>query len=404
MKSLPNDSIGISDLLDWRECPQRMEYGMRRHVTLSDGKRDEPPGHTNWTNAYGSAIHDAIHLVEEGEGLDSAIERVWKIYGGYLDPEELGMLREDLHAYRRDSPMGMEIVAAERDVRVPLMIHNGVQIYFRFKIDALYRRKDNHTVFYQRDYKSSKHRRSQSDVDKDLQMWAYNWGIYELYPECASLIQSYEQLRFGNLTTSKNAEQRKQMRAWLEETVKAVLEDEKHEPKQNEWCPWCPLVATCDQSIRASRFWRGRLAVLAPLTKEGRKTRVAFADEGDDLEHMIQSVLPDLIQSRKHMQAVEKALKELIEELPNDERERLGWRLKDRTEKEIDPLGLRLLHEALGDVFYEAVSLSKSAAETVVGKPKKGEEPTPEQKLLADVQLERTGASMLVQVTNAPDA
>ena len=304
------NAIGISDLLDWRECPARMEDGMQRHLG------NETPGRTNWTNAYGSAIHDAIHLVEtEQLSNDEAVERVWPTYGSYLNPEELAMLKEDMDAYRGDTPLGMELVAAEVDVKVPLFIYSGEQIYFRFKIDALYRRADNPTVFYQRDYKSSKHRKTQTEVNEDLQQWAYNFGIFSLYPECVSLIQSYEQLRFGNLTTSKTPAQRAQIKEWLIKTARAVIGDDKMAPKQNEWCPWCPLVVTCDQSVRATRYWKGRLQVLAPLGKEGRATRVRFLEEGDDLEHMMKDVLPPMIQTRKHLEAVEKALKALIEEL-----------------------------------------------------------------------------------------
>lgn len=398
MWPLPKDSIGISDLLDWRECPQRMEYGMRRHVILPDGTSDEPPGHTNWTNAYGSAIHDAIHVVETtGCSNQEAVEAVWPKYATYLSPDELAMLKEDMDKYRRDCPLGMEIVAAEVDARVPLLIHQGVQVYFRFKIDALYRRIDDHTVFYQRDYKSSKHRKSQKEVDEDLQMWAYNFGLFELYPECSSLLQSYEQLRFGNNLTSKNEEQRKQVREWLELTVLAVIGDDAHEPKQNDWCPWCPLVATCDQTKRASRFWKGKMAELAPMTKEGRKTKITFLDEGDDLDYMMREVLPQMIRTRKHLEAAEKALKEVIEAMPNEDREALGWRLADRKTKVTSPEGLRMIHEYLGDSFYEVISLVKSNVENVVGKPKKGEPLSPGLKIIRDVELETVGSTMLVQ-------
>lgn len=398
MWPLPDNSIGISDLLDWRECPQRMEYGMRRHVTLPDGTKDEPPGHTNWTNAYGSAIHDCIHEVETtGCTNEEAVDRAWPRYATYLAPDELALLKEDMDAYRGDTPLGMELVAAEVDARVPLLVHEGVQVFFRFKIDALYRRVDDHTVFFQRDYKSSKHRRSQADVDKDLQQWAYNFGVHELYPECSSLLQSYEQLRFGNLLTSKSPHQRKQMREWLERTALAMIADTKHEPKINEWCPWCPLVLTCNQTERATRYWHGRLAVLAPLTKEGRKTKVEFADEGDDLERMMREVLPQMIRTRKHLEAAEKGLKELIEAMPNEDRERLGWRLSERKVKITDPEGLRMIHEALGDSFYEVISLVKANVEAVVGKPKKSEPLTPQLKLLKDVELERVGSTVLVQ-------
>lgn len=392
---LPNDSIGISDLLDWRECPQRMAHGMRRHVTLPSGKKDEPPGHRNWTNAYGSAIHDAIHLVETlGLTNEEAVDRVWPEYGGFLNPEELAMLKEDMDAYRGDTPLGMELVAAEVDARVPLFVHEGRQVYFRFKIDALYRRTDDPTVFYQRDYKSSKHRKTQADVDSDLQMWAYNFGICELYPEAQSLLQSYEQLRFGNHLTSKNAGQRAQMKEWLQRTALAVLEDDTLEPKQNDWCPWCPLVVECDQTKRSTRYWKGRLAILAPLTKEGRRTKVAFADEGADLEEMMRDVLPPMIRSRKHMETVEKALKGLIEEMTVEQREELGWRLSDRKAKVLSPDGLRALHEIMGDSFYEAISVSRSALETVAGKD------SPAVETMRSVELEKVSSTALVPTDN----
>lgn len=370
---------------------------MRRHATLPDGRKDEPPGHTNYTNAYGSAIHDAIHLVEtEGLTNQEAVSRVWPKYAGFLDPEELAMIKEDLDAYRGDTPLGMELVVAEMDVKVPLMMVNGEQFFFRFKLDALYRRIGEPTAFFHRDYKSSKHRKTQAEVDKDLQMWAYNWGIFELFPEALSLIQSYEQLRFGNLTTSKNREQRAQMKQWLIETVKAVLADEKLEPRQNEWCPWCPLVVTCDQTVRASRYWKGRLAALAPMTKEGRKTKIAFLDEGEDLEHMIEEILPEIIQTRKHLKAVEDALKDMIADLPSEERARLGWRLSDRKTRVLTPEGLRAFHEATGDSFYEMISLARSSAEAVIGKPAKGEDPAPQLQLLRELELERVSSTSVV--------
>ena len=386
------NAVGISDLLSWRECPGRMEFQMRRHVEGGD-----PPGATNWTNAYGSAIHGAIHLVTTQDlSNDEAIEVVWREFGGYLDPEHLGLLHDDIDCYRAGTPMGFELVAAEVDRKVPLFIHNGVQVYFRFKIDALYRKIDDHTVFYARDYKSSAHRRTQKEVDADLQMWSYNWGIHELYPECRSLLQAYEQLKFGTLKTGKSELQRKQMRAWLIKTVKAMMADDKMEPKQNQWCPYCPLVITCDQTKRATRYWRGMLAVMAPMTKEGRKTKIAFQAEGDELEEMMRSELPKMMQTRKHIEAVEKELKGLIQSLPSEERERLGWRLSDRKTKVIEPDGLRAVHGVVGDAFYETISMSRSAMDSVIGKPKKGEPLTPEQQAIRDAELERISTTTVV--------
>lgn len=360
---LPDDSIGISDLLAWRECPQRFALQMRRHG-------EAVPGEIDWKNAYGSAIHDAIHIVaENGSNAEQAVTKVWPTYAGFLDPEDLALLKQDIERYRGDTPLGMEPVGFEMEGRVPLFLHEGRQIYFRFRIDALYRRRDDHTVFYHRDYKSSKWRKTQAEVDSDPQMWAYNWAIHELYPECRSLLQSYEQLRFGNLPTSKNDDQRSKVKPWLIETTRAVLEDEDLKPRQNEWCPYCPLLLTCDETKRATRVWQSKLALLAPMTQEGRKTKITLSDAGADLEEMVASQLPKMIRTRKHLEAAEEAMKQVIARMPSEERERLGWRMSERRTTFLPPEALRALHEAMGDSFYEAIGVTKSAMEKVAGKP-----------------------------------
>lgn len=358
---LPGNSIGISDLLNWRECPMRFAHGMQRH-------EGHVPGETDWKNAYGSAIHDAIHAVEEGATDQDAVTQVWPTYAAHLLPDDLALLRDDLSKYRGDTPLGYELVTAEADVRVPLFQIDGEWFYFRFKLDALYRRTDDPTSFYHRDYKSSKWPKSQADVDRDPQMWAYNFGIHELYPECVSLLQSYEQLRFGNLLTSKNEVQRAQMKVWLIETIKAALADEDLEPKQNDWCAYCPLVIACPETTRAAKVWRMKLAVIAPQTKEGRKTRIKLGDEGDEMEALIRDDLPVIVQTRKHLEAAEKAIKEVIEQMPSEERERLGWRVSERKLSYLPPQALQALHERLGDSFYEAITMSKTAVEKIAGK------------------------------------
>jgi hypothetical protein len=330
----------------------------------------------------------------QGATNEEAIHQVWADYGGFLDPEDLALLTDDLDSYRGDTPLGMELVASEQDLRVPLFLHEedheARQIYFRFTLDALYRRIGDATAFYHRDYKSSKWRRTQAEVDKDLQMWSYNFGIFEMFPECSSLIQSYEQLRFGNLTTGKNAEQRQQMRAWLIQTIKAILADEKLEPKQNQWCPYCPLVVTCDQTIRASRYWRARLGVLAPKTKEGRKVRINFSKEAGELERLISEVLPIIIESRKHMELAEKELKTIIEQMPSEQRDALGWRTSDRRTKILSPEGLRELHAVMGDNFYEVVSLVRANLEKVA-------EDGQALQVARDYELERVSTTTVTQ-------
>jgi hypothetical protein len=391
------NAVGISDINDWRECPARMADGMRRHT------EGELPGHTNWTNAYGSAIHEAISVVEkELVSNEEAIDRVWITYGPYLDPEDLALLREDLDKYRRDTPLGFRLVAAEVDCRVPLAVIDGTQYYFRFKLDALYQSLANPSLFFHRDYKSSKWPKSEEEVHKDPQMSAYNWAIFELYPECQRLVQSYEQLRHGNIITSRNDTQRAETKDWLIRNVKALLADEEMKPKINDFCRYCPKVMVCHETERATTYWRGTLAVLAPMSKEGRRIKVDLGDDQEEVERLITDVLPRAITARKHLEYFEKTLKGVLDEMPSGERSRLGWRTKDRKSKTFNPDGLKRIHEATGDLFYDLISLSRKAVDTFIGKPEKGKPLTPQLTVIREQELEIVGSSLEVP-ERAPD-
>jgi hypothetical protein len=193
---LPNNEIGISDILAWRDCPRRMSFSMRRWTD-----RGEPPEATNESNAYGSAIHMVFDLIER-EGLtdSEAIQRAFDRYGGHLWPHDLLRMRRDVDTYHERDPSGVRLIGSEINVRVPLFKWgNGEQIWFRGQIDRLYERVNSPGRFIHRDYKSSKWPKTQEEIDEDLQMWSYNWLIHEFWPECEDLEQVYDQLLEGEL-------------------------------------------------------------------------------------------------------------------------------------------------------------------------------------------------------------
>src|SRR5688500_7874033 len=144
-------------------------------------------------------------------------------------------------------------------------------IYFRGNIDRLYERIDRPGHFIHRDYKSSRWPRTQAEVNEDLQMWAYNWAIHEFWPECDDLVQVYDQLQFGELHTRKTVSQREQMKGWLQRHVVAIVTDDSVQaddllaPKFNEWCPWCPILASCPVPQQLTDFARSRIAALSEL-------------------------------------------------------------------------------------------------------------------------------------------
>lgn len=365
---LPSDSIGITDTIGYRECPRRMSYGLRRHI--DDGLQSEAGmpevevAGAVWARGYGSAIHAAIQASEEGFDDDAAIQKAWNAHGSYLEPGDLPLLHEDLEKYRERDYPNTRTIASEDELKVPLMKHEGRMIYFRFKLDRLYERLDAPGVYIHVDYKSSKWAKSEKEVHEDLQLWAYNWGIHTYYPECDSLQQTFDQLRYGQIPTSKSAEQRTMIHEWLKKQVTAIIEDEDVaedgllEPKYNDWCPWCPIMESCDVVDELTDFSLVRLLALAPQEKVGRKTLVdldplridEYADEHDRVRRASQV-----------LKRFDDSMKNMIKELPEEERERLRYELDSRKKSVFPASALREMHARLGDRFYDAASISKTA-------------------------------------------
>lgn len=369
---LPGNSIGISDILAYRECPQKFAFSMRRHTPVPErlavypGEMDEPPEATTWANGYGSAVHGAIHLIETTQcDDDTAVDAVWPTYQHWLEITDVQRMRDDLGTYRKRSMTGYRLVAAEKDMRFPLFTQDdGTVIYFRFKIDLLLQHLQHPEVFVTRDYKSGRIPKPESEVHKDPQQWAYNLGVHELYPECERLSQVYDQLRYGEVTTRKSAAQREEMRDWLIRQVKSILGDTRLEPKQNEWCQTCPLVFDCPVTHRSTRYWRLRLAALAPEEKVGRKMVVTLNDEPEEFEHYVKA-LDDVSTTQKQLKRFEEAVREALKAMPTETRERFGYMLGERKGDSWSAESLRALYEVLGDEIWQLVGITKSKLESV---------------------------------------
>jgi hypothetical protein len=385
---LPFDSIGISDILQYRDCPQRFAFGMRRHVPLPErmatfeGEKDDPPEATNENNAYGSAIHDCIAIVEKEQVADQeAIDRVWPTFQHWLDPEDLDRLKSDLELYHERSHTGWRLIAAETDMKVPLFVHEGRQIYFRFKLDALYQHLQNPGVFLSRDYKSSKWPKSQEEVNNDLQQWSYNFGIHEMFPECQDLTQEYDQLTAGVIPTRKTEVQRKQIKAWLIQQVKSILADNTLKPTLNQWCPWCPIIMDCTAVQRSADYWKNRIEAVAPSQKVGRKVVVQLSEDAQGFAYYAE-MLPKVTLARKTLERFEERVKEVLAEMPSERRTELGYEMKERKGTAFPADALRRVHAIVGDDFYQLVGLTKTKLESFYGKGKKAAEGTPRDEIL----------------------
>lgn len=400
---LPSDSIGISDILDYRECPQRFAFKMQRHVPLPErfalfpGEKAEAPEAMNENNAYGSCFHDAVALVEKDAVSDEeAVRRVWPSYQHWLEPEDLELLKSDLEVYHQRTHTGYRLVAAERDMKVPLFVYKGRQIYFRFKVDALYQHMQNEGIFLLRDYKSTKYPKTEAEWLKDLQQWAYNWAVHEYYPEIERLIQEVDQLRAGVIPLQKTEVQRRQIKAWLIQQVTAMLDDDTLRPFQNEWCHFCPIMMDCRVTHLSADYWKRRLAAAAPEKKKGNKILVELTDGDQDFE-LYTGMMEKMSVSSKVMKRFDETVKAALKAMPASRRTELGYRIKTKSAKRFTIDAKRRIFDRIGrDEFLHLASLTQTALESFYGKGKAAEG-TPLAEILAEAE-EGKGAVMVQKI------
>lgn len=372
---LPNNEVGISDIIDYRECPQRFLFDMRRHDPMPDrfalepGEKADPPERESYAASYGSAVHDAIEFMEHNQcDDDTAINSIWATYQHWLEPDDADRMKVDLETYRSRLTTGYRLIGTELEMRMPLFVHpEHGQMYFRGRIDTLYQHLTNDGIFLSRDYKSSRWPKSEAEVHKDLQQWAYNLLIHYNFPECERLTQQYDQLRFGSIPTQKSPLQREQIRTWLIRQVTAILDDETFKPKQNHWCFTCPLVMDCRVTHLSTDWWLARLAALAPERKEGRKIIVGLSSDANDIETYTE-ILPRVKITRKVLERFEEAVEAVLKEMPQDRREELGYTLQAPRKLDVFTAdALRKIHAMMGDDFFQLASITKKALNEFYG-------------------------------------
>lgn len=358
--------VGISDLLAHRDCPRRASYGARRHI--GRGEQDHQSGTPEAQSpaaGYGSCLHDVLQLVEDGWTDDAAIEQAWATWGSLLAVEDIDLLRDDLEVYRQRDPQNVRTVLAEGELRTFLCkLADGRDVYFRARIDRLYERLDRPGAFVMVDYKTSKWEKGQEDVDEDEQMWSYNWIIHEVYPEVDELDQVYDQFRHGQVHTSKSEKQRRQIKTWL--TIQArnyfgdddVQADGLLKPRFNNWCAWCPILADCAIIPRLSSWALSRIRLLGAELPAAQEE--ITPDIGELLEPFV-SVQTAL----KTLKAYEDRVKELVREMPDADRGRLGFKTYTRHNTVFTAEALERMHAEMGPAFFTLVKASKGRLDTI---------------------------------------
>ena len=349
--NLPGNSIGISDIIAYRDCPARMAYGMRRHIGEGEQSDAMTPEGSSPAAAYGSCFHDVVALTEEPLPDDLAIQGAWSKWGRLLEPADLERLEADLKTYRdRDFP-NTRTVLCEDEIKVPLLLRDGERVWFRAKIDRLYERLDEPGTFIHVDYKTSKWPKNQADVDADLQMWAYNWAIHEHLPEVETLVQSYDQLRFGQVSTRKSDAQREQIRGWLRAEATAILDDDDLDPTFNRWCAYCPLIADCPVIPRLGEFAKAGIS--------------AMQGNADPIQSYVENI-DRARQARAALEAYEAKVKDLLRAAPDNVRLESGFTQRNRRTSTFSPAAKAILADRLGDRFWDAATITKSRLESAL--------------------------------------
>jgi hypothetical protein len=364
---LPNQSIGISDILGWQDCGRRMSFQMARHV-----KGQEPPeAHLTPTTRYGTAFHDAAEFIEKEDATeDEAIQHLMSNGHRWLQPPDIERLRGDIAVYRKREPLGVRTVWNEQEIRVPLFVYKGRQIYFRARIDRLYERINEPGVYEHRDYKTSGWPKTQEEVDDDPQMEAYAWAIREYLPEVDRLVQTYDQLQFGELQVKeKDEETLLRRKDWLIIAVTAIIEDEDYGPdgllvpQFNRFCAWCPIMESCAVIPLLTDYAQAEIAAAAPERKEGRKTVVDL--DPARFDYYLRE-LEKVATAKGVLERFEKTVKSRIQSLPPHQREELGFDTRSRMLDYFPPDALRAAHALLGDDFYRVATVTKAALERTV--------------------------------------
>lgn len=368
-------SVGISDLIANRECPRRAAYGSRRHIGVGMQSTSTTPEAGSPATWYGSCIHDAVEASEDGLSDETAIELAWAKWGHALEPGDLALLKDDMALYHERDATNVRTVLSEGEIIVPLTeMPDGRPIFFRGRIDRLYESLDRPGYFIHRDYKSSKWIKSQEEVDNDQQMWAYNWALCDYFPEIEELHQELDFLKGGIVPTGKTPEEREQMREWLAISARnyfAVREGEMEPdglpaPRKNDWCPWCPILESCQIVPHLSDWALSRINALRPPSmKDGDSSEFTEAMEAVTPIDEYMAQYDDAKLAIKVLKRYEDSARALVHDMSEEERDRLGFELRGRSNSFIPVPARSALYEALGhDRFMELAGITQEKLKT----------------------------------------
>lgn len=283
---LPDNSLGVSDAMQYHRCPRLFFHNMMRHV------RGEAPiaiaGQYSMPLAYGNAVHEAALLVVQNPNiyLDDAVDAAWQAWAHLLEPEHHAEIKQDVAIIieRTQEATNLRLIAAERDMKVELFTGNDPEpnvpieewgdereewYNYRFKIDALYVDTEDPTHYVIRDFKTYRRMKWQEDIDNDMQFTAYSWGVKQLFPNATRVTIWVDQVKHGETFSMRTERDEAAFVDWMTSTIRAILrnpsESIANTPTLNDFCAWCPILDTCAIKEFATDFALSKIAHVADV-------------------------------------------------------------------------------------------------------------------------------------------
>lgn len=317
------------------------------------------PEQRSYALEYGGLIHRVLYRMEEdGIGPEEALDLE---FPAHLPPEAYKEALDDLTAYleRGASPVdrfGTLEVEIELDAVLYIDEEFG-EIRYRGIVDWVGVDMDEPNTLHVVDYKTNRFPPSEEQVKGDVQLKSYAWLVlqnrkrYLPGAQRIRVVVHLDAIKWRDVEVEYTAAELEAWHSWAVAVVRGILRDDVGAPILNEGCGWCPVKGDCPafQSLPEGAV---DLLTLKPKPDASDDDRLAWRDR-----------------AYKQMKLLEKGVKEIDERMVTwtqragtVETKAYVFSLDTDWQTEIDA---RQMHDALGDQFYEVVSVGKGKVEAL---------------------------------------
>lgn len=312
-------------------------------------------GDRSYALRYGSLVHAVLYVMEE-EGLDPE-EALDRCFPADAEPEMFAEARKDLQAYmeRRAMPRDrFATLGVELDLSAELYVDEVFgPIWYRGIVDWLGLDPEYPDVLHAVDYKTNRTPPHDGDVKGDVQLKGYDWLVRQMMFRYGGrrVVMHLDAVKWREVEVFYSDQEIEEWHAWAVAVVRKILRDEEAKPRLNPGCDWCPVKNDCpayDTLPEQAQIVLGQ----APDTLNDREYALNWRDRANGYRLLL-----------------EKAVKTIDASFQQTAREKgvltVGdwrWTLEPEWGDVID---MRALHAAVGDRFYDMVSVTKKAIEQV---------------------------------------